>query len=82
MPCFILLPLDVFSRSGFYAIRSGFCSGRCAGDSVGEIVAAEAKEKQSEAGKSFGVGMPKIEEIASVNNDKSDSEPIDTRKAS
>ena len=40
LPCLILLPLNVFSRSGFYAIRSGFCSGRCAGDSVGEIVAA------------------------------------------
>lgn len=39
-----------------------------------------AKEKQAEAGKTFGVGMPKKDEIASVQMDKSYSEPINTRE--
>ena len=45
-----------------------------------EVTAQMAKEKQAEAGKTFGVGMPKKDEIASVQMDKSYSEPINTRE--
>lgn len=44
------------------------------------ITEEEAKAKQVEAGKRFGAGLPKKEEIASVQMDKSYSKPIDTRK--
>lgn len=45
-----------------------------------EVTAQMAKAKQSEAGKTFGVGMPKKEEIASIQMDKTYSEPINTQK--
>ena len=45
-----------------------------------EVTAQMAKAKQSEAGKTFGVGLPKKEEIASVQMDKTYSEPINTRE--
>lgn len=45
-----------------------------------EVTAQAAKEKQIEAGKSFGRGMESTEQIASVKNDKTYSEPISTRK--
>lgn len=45
-----------------------------------EVTAQMAKAKQSEAGKTFGVGMPKKDEIASVQMDKTYSKPINTRE--
>lgn len=45
----------------------------------GEVVAQMAKEKQVEAGKNYGVGMPTKEEIGFDQMDKSYSEPINTR---
>ena len=76
--CFILLPLSVTFCSGFYAVRSGFCSGVTAGARAGESVAEEAKAKQSAAG-----GDKRSEayrETASIKIDKSVSEPINTQK--
>lgn len=44
------------------------------------ITAEEAKAKQVEAGKRFGVGLPKKEDIASIQMDKSYLNPINTQK--
>lgn len=50
------------------------------GQRKAEITAQAAKEKQIEAGKSYGRGMESAGQIASVKNDKTYSEPISTRK--